>query len=199
MASLATPSAVSWPNVTSVQSMSLSMVLGTPTTGTFSSDSQCAAVSVPSPPIGISTSMPLSSSVCLIWSRPGLQLVGVHPRGAEHGAALGEQPVVAVVVAQLDTTVLEQPTPAVEEADDLTSRTARRRCGRPRGSPRSGRDSRRRRSGFRCACGLSSPSLQTRRWQRTSRSLIGGTDAVEPVVGQRGRHDLQSDGQVVVG
>ena len=66
MASVATISAVSCPNVTSVQSMSLSMVLGTPTTGTPSSDSQRAAVSVPSPPIGISTSMPLSSSVCLI-------------------------------------------------------------------------------------------------------------------------------------
>ena len=52
MASVATISAVSCPNVTSVQSMSLSMVLGTPTTGTSSSDSQCAAVSVPSPPMG---------------------------------------------------------------------------------------------------------------------------------------------------
>lgn len=52
MASVATVSAVSWPKVTSVQSMSLSMVLGTPTTGTFSSDSQCAAVSVPSPRSG---------------------------------------------------------------------------------------------------------------------------------------------------
>ena len=39
---------------------------GTPTTGTFSSDNQCAAVSVPSPPIGIRTSIPLSSRVCLI-------------------------------------------------------------------------------------------------------------------------------------
>ena len=77
MASVATCSAVSWPKVTSVQSMSLSMVFGTPTTGTFSSDSQCAAVSVPSPPIGISTSIPLSSSVCLIWSRPASSLSGL--------------------------------------------------------------------------------------------------------------------------
>ena len=48
----------------------------------------------------------------------GPQLVGVDPRGAEHRAALGEQAVVAVVVAQLDAAVLEQPAPAVEEADD---------------------------------------------------------------------------------
>ena len=77
IASVATCSAVSCPNVTSVQSMSLSMVLGTPTTGTFSSDSQCAAVNVPSPPIGISTSMPLSSRVCLIWGRPARNLSGL--------------------------------------------------------------------------------------------------------------------------
>ncbi|SHS76540.1 Uncharacterised protein [Mycobacteroides abscessus subsp. abscessus] len=66
IASVAMVSAVSNPNVTSVQSISLSMVLGTPTTGTFSSASQLAAVRVPSPPIGISTSIPLSSRVCLI-------------------------------------------------------------------------------------------------------------------------------------
>ena len=66
MASVAIISAVSWPKVTSVQSMSLSMVFGTPTTGTPSSDSQRAAVGVPSPPMGMSTSMPLSSRVCLI-------------------------------------------------------------------------------------------------------------------------------------
>ncbi len=76
MASVATVNAVSWPKVTSVQSMSLSIVFGTPTTGTFSSDSQCAAVSVPSPPIGMSTSMPLSSSVCLIWFSPARSLSG---------------------------------------------------------------------------------------------------------------------------
>ena len=107
IASVATWSAVSCPNVTSVQSMSLSMVFGTPTTGTFSSDSQCAAVSVPSPPIGISTSMPLSSSVCLIWSSPARSFSGLHARGAEHGAALGEQPVVAVIVGQLDPAVFQ--------------------------------------------------------------------------------------------
>lgn len=76
MASVATVNAVSWPKVTSVQSMSLSIVFGTPTTGTFSSESQLAAVSVPSPPIGIRTSIPLSSKVCMIWGSPARSLSG---------------------------------------------------------------------------------------------------------------------------
>ena len=50
--------------------------------------------------------------------QPGPQLVGVDPRGAQHGAALGQQPVVAVVVPELDATVLQQAAPAVQEADD---------------------------------------------------------------------------------
>ncbi len=58
IASVATPTAVSKPKVRSVEEMSLSMVLGTPTTGSPASDSIRAAVRVPSPPIGISTSMP---------------------------------------------------------------------------------------------------------------------------------------------
>ena len=58
MASVATPTAVSKPKVRSVAEMSLSMVLGTPTTGIPASDSMRAAVSVPSPPIGMSASMP---------------------------------------------------------------------------------------------------------------------------------------------
>lgn len=60
MASVATPTAVSKPKVRSVEEMSLSMVFGTPTTGRPASDSMRAAVSVPSPPIGISASMPNS-------------------------------------------------------------------------------------------------------------------------------------------
>ncbi len=58
MASVATPTAVSNPNVRSVEEMSLSMVFGTPTTGIPASESMRAAVSVPSPPIGMSASMP---------------------------------------------------------------------------------------------------------------------------------------------
>lgn len=58
MASVATPTAVSKPKVRSVAEMSLSMVFGTPTTGMPASDSIRAAVRVPSPPIGISASMP---------------------------------------------------------------------------------------------------------------------------------------------
>ncbi|SLH65794.1 Uncharacterised protein [Mycobacteroides abscessus subsp. abscessus] len=57
--------------------MSLSMVLGTPTTGTPSSESQLAAVRVPSPPIGMSASMPLSSRVCLILPSPARSTSGL--------------------------------------------------------------------------------------------------------------------------
>lgn len=58
MASVATVTAVSKPKVRSVEEMSLSMVFGTPTTGTPASASIRAAVSVPSPPIGMRTSRP---------------------------------------------------------------------------------------------------------------------------------------------
>ncbi len=58
MASVATMTAVSKPKVRSVEEMSLSMVLGTPTTGIPASASIRAAVRVPSPPIGIRASMP---------------------------------------------------------------------------------------------------------------------------------------------
>ena len=48
----------------------------------------------------------------------GPQLVGMDPRGAQHGAALGQQPVVAVVVLELDAPVLQQASPPVKETDD---------------------------------------------------------------------------------
>lgn len=63
MASVATPTAVSKPKVRSVAEMSLSIVFGTPTTGRPASASIRAAVSVPSPPIGMSTSMPNSRAM----------------------------------------------------------------------------------------------------------------------------------------
>ena len=62
----------------------------------------------------------------------GAQLVGVDASGAQHGAALGEQPIVAVVVGQLDAPVLEQTAPAVEEPDD---RRAVPDVGRPHDGP----------------------------------------------------------------
>ena len=51
----------------------------------------------------------------------GPQLVRVDAGGAEHGAALGEQPVVAVVVLQLHPPVFEQAAPPVQESDDRRS------------------------------------------------------------------------------
>ena len=49
--------------------------------------------------------------------QPGPQFVGVHARGAQHGAALGQQPVIAVVVCELHAPVLQQSAPAVLESD----------------------------------------------------------------------------------
>ena len=68
--SVAMLTAVSKPNVRSVSSMSLSIVLGIPTTGTPACDSRCAAVSVPSPPIGMRTSIPCLASTPFISAIP---------------------------------------------------------------------------------------------------------------------------------
>ena len=62
MASVAICTAVWKPKVTSVPARSLSIVLGTPTTGTPSADSRPATPSVSSPPMGMSASIPSRSS-----------------------------------------------------------------------------------------------------------------------------------------
>ena len=76
---------------------------------------------------------------------PGAQLLGVGPRGAQHRAALGQQPIVAVIVGQLDAPILQQSAPSVLETRRPMSRIGPRMCARSPGSPRSGQDSRRRR------------------------------------------------------
>ena len=63
MASVAICTAVSKPKVKSVAAMSLSMVLGTPTTGKPSSARRRAVRSVPSPPMTTTTSRSLASRV----------------------------------------------------------------------------------------------------------------------------------------
>ncbi|CAM5554067.1 hypothetical protein SVIOM342S_08836 [Streptomyces violaceorubidus] len=75
-ASVATVTAVSKPNVTSVTAMSLSMVFGTPTIGRPLSDSSRAAFSVPSPPIGMIASRPSSSTWPRARSTPSLRCSG---------------------------------------------------------------------------------------------------------------------------
>ena len=70
MASVAICTAVSKPNVSSVPSMSLSMVLGTPTTGSPSPCSWRAHDSVPSPPTAMMASISSSSIVVCTRSRP---------------------------------------------------------------------------------------------------------------------------------
>ena len=68
--SVAMLTAVSKPNVRSVPSMSLSIVLGMPTTGTPARDSRCAAVRVPSPPIGMRTSISWRASTAFMSAIP---------------------------------------------------------------------------------------------------------------------------------
>jgi hypothetical protein len=62
IASVAICTAVWKPKVTSVPARSLSIVLGTPTTGTLSADRRPATPRVSSPPIGMIASMPSRSS-----------------------------------------------------------------------------------------------------------------------------------------
>ncbi len=75
-ASVATETAVSKPKVTSVQAMSLSMVFGTPTTGSPPSLISLAALRVPSPPIGMTASIPRSSQCFLARSTPSRRWLG---------------------------------------------------------------------------------------------------------------------------
>jgi hypothetical protein len=49
---------------------------------------------------------------------PGAQLLRVNSGGTQHGPALGQQAVIAVIVGQVDASVLKQSTPPVLEADD---------------------------------------------------------------------------------
>ena len=63
IASVAICTAVSKPNVTSVAAMSLSIVFGTPTSGSPSAASRCVVRSVPSPPTTTTASIPSRSRV----------------------------------------------------------------------------------------------------------------------------------------
>ena len=89
IASVATCTAVSNPNVTSVPFRSLSIVFGRPSTGTPASCSFCAAPRVSSPPIAISPSSESFSMFSRIRSIPSSRLSGfvrderriVPPRG----------------------------------------------------------------------------------------------------------------------
>ena len=125
--SVAMLTAVSNPKVRSVSPMSLSIVFGMPTTGTPASDSRWAAVSVPSPPIGISTSIPCRASTPFICGQPGVQALGGDAGRAERRPAAGEQTVDGGDV-QRGGPVLQQPAPAVPEADYLAAVVAGRRA-----------------------------------------------------------------------
>ena len=91
IASVAICTAVSKPNVRSVPPRSLSIVFGTPSTGSPCSPcSRAAAPSVSSPPIAISPSMSSGVERPRIASGPVVALERVGARGAEDRAAAGQ-------------------------------------------------------------------------------------------------------------
>ncbi len=117
MASVATCSAVSKPKVRSVAPRSLSIVLGTPTTGTSCSEcSRAAAPSVSSPADGDQPVDVQALQVALEHRRPVVALEGVGARGAEDRPAAREDPP-RRLDRELEVLVLERPAPAVAEAN----------------------------------------------------------------------------------
>ena len=114
--SVAMLTAVSKPKVRSVSSMSLSIVFGMPTTGTPACDSRWAAVSVPSPPIGIRTSIPWVVEHPLHLRQPVVEPLRRDAGRPERRPAAGQQAVDGGDV-QRRRPVLEQTAPAVAEAD----------------------------------------------------------------------------------
>ena len=92
-ASVATARAESWPNVMSVASRSLSIVLGTPITFRPMPESLLAMVMVPSPPMAISTSSFRLRYVLRTWSDASTILMLVRsPIGKWNGSPLLEVP-----------------------------------------------------------------------------------------------------------
>ena len=92
MASVAVVTAVSNPKVTSVPKTSLSMVLGTPTTGRPFCQRSCAMRRLPSPPIDTSASNPLARKAAIRSSERSTSAVEPSACGrgpAERVAAVG--------------------------------------------------------------------------------------------------------------
>ena len=77
-------------------------------------------MSVPSPPIGMSTSIPWAASTPFICGSPAVEQFGRDAGRAERRPAAGEQAVDGGDV-QRRRPVLEQAAPAVAEADDLAA------------------------------------------------------------------------------
>ena len=118
IASVAMLTAVSKPKVKSVPDRSLSIVFGTPTTLTPSSASLVATPRVSSPPIATRASTPSLGEVLLDPLHAVVELERVGARGAEDGAAAG-QDAAALLDAELHGHALERAAPAVAVADEL--------------------------------------------------------------------------------
>ena len=118
IASVAVWTAVWKPKVTSVPERSLSIVFGTPDRRDPHAHSWLATPRVSSPPIATRASTPAGSEVLDDPLGPLILGERVGARGAEHGAAQGEQ------AGRLDRVerprpVLEHAAPAVEVAEGL--------------------------------------------------------------------------------
>ncbi len=142
MASVAVETAVSKPNVTEVCSMSLSMVLGTPTTGMPFPERRRAMLSVPSPPMAMRASKPISlklphhlgRAVRVGGVRPGVR-APLHPKraravgGPEDGAAEVEDSA-HVAGVKLMGSLGEQALEPVLDAEDFPAEGESRAGGR---------------------------------------------------------------------
>ncbi len=120
MASVAICTAVSKPKVISVALRSLSMVLGTPTTGTPSAASLSATPSVSSPPMAIRASMPSRSSEARQASTPPSILNGLVRDEPSTVPPRGRVPRIGMHVERSGLAV-DHPSPAVEEAEQLVA------------------------------------------------------------------------------
>ena len=120
MASTQIWTAVSKPNVSSVADRSLSMVLGTPTTGTPSAARRLATPRVSSPPMATRASMPSSAERGPGPLRAAVDLVRVGARRPQDRAAPGQRAPEGLHV-EGHGAALEHALPAVEEADELVA------------------------------------------------------------------------------
>ena len=121
MASVAICTAVWNPNVTSVPTMSLSIVFGTPTIGSpCSAWSWQATLSEPLPPMTMSASRPRSAIVAATSSTPRRRVERAAPLGAEHRAA-ARQRAAHRLDRQRHRAPLAHAVPGVEEADELVA------------------------------------------------------------------------------
>ncbi len=120
MASVAIWTAVSNPKVTSVPDRSLSMVLGTPTTGSPRWCSRSAAPRVSSPPMATTASSPSAGAVARTRSAPSSVAKGLVRDVPRMVPPLGQNGPAPVGVER-DGVAFDETPPAVDDADELVA------------------------------------------------------------------------------